>query len=178
MAQVRASQETLVVVDGITVNLFDYPLIPNIPPSEVSSFEIIKDAKHFAKLYQEFNPELSTLAIPNHGDVIAIYTYRGSGIFGAFKPEGIIKAAVPVFSAPREFYAPKYKNIQPEDWYKPDLRALIHWEPKVTGDSSGNATSSFYNGDITGEVLVVVEAISANGEIGYKEIVYNVKKRN
>jgi len=33
-------------------------LIPNIPPSEVSSFEIIKDAKNFATLYQEFNPEV------------------------------------------------------------------------------------------------------------------------
>jgi len=48
---------------------------------------------------------------------------------GVFKPEGIIKAAVPVFSAPREFYTPKYANLQPGDWYKPDLRALIDWEP-------------------------------------------------
>jgi hypothetical protein len=178
MAKVSASLETLVVVDGITVNLFDYPLIPNIPPSEVSSFEIIKNANHFATLYQEFNPELDISAIPSQGDVIAIYTYGGSGIFGAFKPEGIIKAAVPVFSAPREFYAPKYENLQANDWYKPDLRALIYWEPKLIVDSLGKASATFYNADITGEMEVVVEAISENGEIGYKEIVYHVKKRN
>jgi hypothetical protein len=177
MAQVRMSYETLVVVDGITVNLFDYPLIPSIPPSEVSSFEIIKDAKHFATLYQEFNPEVSPLAVPSHGDVIAIYTYGGNGIFGAIKPVGIIKAAVPVFSAPREFYTPKYENLTASDWYKPDLRALIHWEPRVRVDSSGNASRSFYNGDITGGVIVVVEAISEVGEIGYSELTYNVTKR-
>jgi hypothetical protein len=178
MAQVRTSHETLVVVDGITVNLFDYPLIPGIPPSEVSSFEIIKDAKNFATLYQEFNPEVSPLAVPGNGDVIAIYTYGGRGIYGAIKPEGIIKAAVTVFSAPREFYAPKYENLSPGDWYKPDLRALIHWEPKVTVDSLGKASATFYNADITGEMEVVVEAISEDGKIGYQELVYNVKKIN
>lgn len=178
MAQVRASHETLVVVDGITVNLFDYPLIPNIPPSEVSSFEIIKDAEHFATLYQEFNPEVSPLAVPSQGDVIAIYTYGGNGIFGVFKPEGIIKAAVPVFSAPREFYAPKYENLQANDWYKPDLRALIHWEPKVSVDSLGKASSTFYNADVTGEIELVVEAISEDGKIGYQELNYNVRNRD
>ncbi len=178
MAQVRASHETVVVVDGITVNLFDYPLIPNIPPSEVSSFEIIKNAKNFATLYQEFNPEVSPLGVPSQGDVIAIYTYGGSGIFGVSKPEGIIKAAVPVFSAPREFYAPKYENLQAGDWYKPDLRALIHWEPKVTADSLGNASATFYNADTPGEMEVVVEAISQDGKIGYQELIYNVRKRN
>jgi len=178
MAQVRTSHETLVVVDGITVNLFDYPLIPNIPPSEVSSFEIIKDAKNFATLYQEFNPEVSALGVPNQGDVIAIYTYGGSGILGVFKPEGIIKAAVPVFSAPREFYTPKYANLQPGDWYKPDLRALIDWEPKLIVDSLGKASTTFYNADVIGNMQVVVEAISEDGKIGYQELVYKVKERS
>jgi hypothetical protein len=177
-AHVRSSEPTLVVIDGITVRKEDYSLIPNIPPSEVSSFELIENAKNYVKLILEYDPEISPINAPSHGDVIAIYTYAGNGILGALKPIGIIQAAVPVFSAPREFYAPKYENLQASDWYKPDLRALIHWEPKVTVDSLGIASRSFYNGDITGEVKVVVEAISENGEIGYKEIMYNVKKRN
>jgi hypothetical protein len=68
--------------------------------------------------------------------------------------------------------------LQANDWYKPDLRALIYWEPKLIVDSLGKASATFYNADITGEMEVVVEAISENGEIGYKEIVYHVKKRN
>ena len=80
-----------------------------------------------------------------------------------------------MFSAPREFYAPKYDNIQRSDWYKPDLRALIHWEPILKTDSSGTASASFYNADNIGEMMVVVEAISEKGEIGYEEIVYEIE---
>ena len=89
-----------------------------------------------------------------------------------------MKAVVPVFSTPREFYTPKYENLSPSDWYKPDLRALIHWDPVVKADSSGSAICSFYNGDLTGDVKVVVEAISEDGKIGYQEIFYNVRKRD
>jgi hypothetical protein len=178
IAEVRSSEPSLVVIDGIPVNHNDYELIPNIPPSEVSSFEIIKDSKNFFKLYFEFYPEADPMTAPTHGDVIAIYTYAGSGIYGALKPVGIIQAAVPVFSAPREFYAPKYEKLQANDWYKPDLRALIHWEPKVTVDSLGKASATFYNADKTGEMEVVVEAISKDGKIGYQELYYNVKERS
>jgi len=58
------------------------------------------------------------------------------------------------------------------------MRALIHWEPKVTVDSFGKASATFYNADITGEMEVVVEAISEDGKIGYQELVYNVKERS
>lgn len=177
-ARVKNSEMTLVVIDGIPVMNYEYPLIPNIPPSEVSSFEIIENAKNFSKLYLEVFPLANPMELPIWGDVIAIYTHAGNGIYGANKPVGILKAAVPVFSAPREFYAPKYENHQPDDWFKPDLRALIHWEPELLTDSLGKTSAAFYNADITGEIQVVVEAISENGEIGYKELIYDVKKRN
>ena len=176
-AKVRNSEITLVVIDGIPVKYYDYPLIANIPPGEVSSFEIIENAKNFLNLYLECYPGANPLYAPFSGDVIAIYTFGGKGIYGVHTPTGIVQAAVPVFSASREFYAPKYKNIQPEDWYKPDLRALIHWEPKVMVDSLGKASTDFYNADIIGEMQIVVEAISEEGEIGYQEMIYNVKKR-
>jgi hypothetical protein len=178
IAQVRRGVETLVVVDGVPVNFLDYDFIPYIPPSEVSSFEIIKNAKNFYQLYKEFLPIGSPLDGGNYGDVIAIYTYSGNGIYGAIIPKGLTQASVPVFSAPREFYAPKYENLTASDWYKPDMRALIHWEPKVTVDSFGKASATFYNADITGEMEVVVEAISEDGKIGYQELVYNVKERS
>ena len=69
-----------------------------------------------------------------------------------------------------EFYAPKYKNIQDNNWNQPDLRALIHWNPIIKTDSIGKASASFYNADNTGKMTIVVEAISKNGEIGYKEV--------
>ena len=178
IAQVRKGVETLVVVDGVPVNFLDYDLIPYIPPSEVSSFEIIKNAKNFYQLYKEYVPPGSPIDGGNYGDVIAIYTYGGNGIYGVHKPKGIIKASVPVFSTPREFYAPMYVNLQPDDWYKPDLRALIDWEPELIVDSLAKASTTFYNADITGEMEVVVEAISEDGKIGYQDLTYNVIKRD
>ncbi|HBL77769.1 MAG: hypothetical protein A2W90_02325 [Bacteroidetes bacterium GWF2_42_66] len=176
-AKVNHSEMTLVVIDGIPVKDYEYPFIANIPPGEVSSFEIIESAKNFSKLYMEAYPYADPMSAPAWGDVIAIYTHGRKGIYGASQPVGIVQAAVPVFSAPREFYAPKYENSQTIDWFKPDYRALVHWQPEIVTDSLGRATAVFYNADVPGEMQVVVEAISENGEIGYQEIFYEVKKR-
>ena len=118
-------------------------------------------------------PRLDAFHAPKTGNIIAIYTYAGKGIFRVSRTMGILKTAVPVFSASREFYEPKYKTLKPEDWFKPDLRALVHWEPKCTVDSLGKASTTFYNADNTGKMQVVVEAISEKGEIGYQEMEYD-----
>ncbi len=172
-ARVKNFEPTFVVIDGIPVKYYDYPSISNIPPSEVKSFEIIPYANNIAKLFFEIYPQ-ATMP-PVWGNVIAIYTHGGKGIYGAYQPVGIMKTSVPVFSASREFYAPKYEN--PNEWVRPDLRALIHWEPKLRADSLGKASASFYNADNTGDMKVVVEAISDKGEIGYQELDYKVKKK-
>ena len=178
LAEVRKNVPTLVVVDGITVNTNDYDIIAYIPPSEVSSFEIIQDVSNRSKIWFEFCPECLPLSLPTSIDVIAIYTYGGSGIYGVQKTKGILKAAVPIFSSPREFYVPKYENLTAGDWYKPDLRALIHWDAKVKVNSLGIASPAFYNADTPGEIEVVVEAITEDGKIGYQELYYNVRKRD
>jgi len=173
-ATVLGSQYTLVVVDGIPIHLNEYPLIPYIPVSEVSSFEIIKCASNFYPLFFEVYgvyPPPGLLC----GGVIAIYTYGQKGFYGANKPVGLMQATVPVFSTPREFYAPKYDKLKPDDWNKPDLRALVDWEPIVKTDSLGEASASFYNADTPGKMMVIVEAISEDGKIGYKKIGYNVE---
>ena len=167
---------TFVVIDGIPVKPYDYGLIPGIPPSEVSSFEIIENAENFRSLFCELYPDWC-IDGPRSGNVIAIYTYGKKGIWGVNRNVGVINASVPVFSEPCEFYTPKYEHLKPEDWYKPDLRALIHWEPKLRVDSLGKAFTTFYNADNLGKMQVVVEAISEKGELGYQELFYDVKKR-
>ncbi|MCG8305747.1 MAG: hypothetical protein MI975_00050 [Cytophagales bacterium] len=176
-AQCMNPEVTLVVIDGIPVMPYDYALIPNIPPSEVKSFEIIEYAKSFSRLFMEVFPEVPPLDVPTLGNVIAIYTYAGRGLHGVSKPVGMQKISIPVFSVPREFYAPKYEKLSPDDWVKPDLRAIVHWEPDIRVDSLGRASVSYYNSDNIGEMQVVVEAISDKGAIGYQKFLYNVKKR-
>ena len=168
---------TFVVIDGIPVKPYDYGLIPSIPPSEVSSFEIIENAENFRTLFCELYPDWC-IDGPRSGNVIAIYTYGKKGIWGVNRTVGVINASFPVFSEPCEFYAPKYEHLKPEDWFKPDLRAVVHWEPNLSVDSLGKAFTTFYNADNIGKMQVVVEAISDKGEIGYRQIFYDVKKRN
>jgi|GEM_PF-287828 len=181
-ARVKGMGMTFIVIDGITVEYSDYPLIPNIPPSEVKSFEIIPFANNFMKLLRATYPYLTAkdedkiLRKVIVGHVIAIYTCAGKGLYGAQQAKGMMKTTVPVFSASREFYAPKHDN--PNDWVTPDLRALVHWAPNLKVDSTGRGTASFYNADNTGEMKVVVEAISDKGEIGYRELDYKVVKGN
>ncbi len=187
-AKVYGSESTLIIVDGIPVKSREYYLLQRILPSQVSSVEIIKCAPNFARLNAEvegFSEETLdtedteiTVAPPSPilcGSIIAIYTYGGKGIYFLDEPTGIVTTAVPIFSEPREFYAPKYENPQADNWHKPDLRALIHWVPVIKTDSLGNATASFYNADNGGKMMVVVEAISENGNIGYKEIDYEIE---
>ncbi len=65
--------------------------------------------------------------------------------------------------------------MQPDDWKYPDIRSLIHWQPILKTDDLGKATTSFYNTDNKGEMTVIIEAISDKGEIGYKELEYQIR---
>lgn len=170
------NEATLVLVDGIVIPYYDYTHIPNISPSEVKSFEIIENAKGFAALYCEVFTDLRNCAFvaPAWGNVIAIYTHAGIGLGGAQKPKGLTQTAIPVFSSPKEFYAPKYTTIQPDDWKHPDIRTLIHWQPVLKTDDLGKTSTSFYNTDNKGKMMIVVEAISDEGEIGYQELDYEI----
>lgn len=171
------NEATLVLVDGIAVPFYDYVHIPNISPSEVKSFEIIEYASGFSTLFCEVHTELNNCAFiaPPWGNIIAIYTHAGIGLAGAQKSKGLTKTTIPVFATPQEFYAPKYENIQPDSWQHPDIRTLIHWQPLLNTDDSGKAVASFYNADNKGEIMVVVEAISDTGEMGYQELNYEIK---
>ncbi|MGE5944588.1 MAG: hypothetical protein ACM31G_09640 [Flavobacteriales bacterium] len=167
---------TLVVIDGIPVKEYEYPFIPNIPPSEVSSVEVIEYAKNFSTLFCEVFPyDCGPNPPPPSGNVIAIYTYGQKGIYGVEKPKGIMKTTVPVFSQPKEFYAPKYNNVQANDLQKPDLRSVIYWQPILKTDDDGKGNTSFYNADLIGDMMVVIEAISENGDIAYQEYTYKVE---
>lgn len=170
------NEPTLVLVDGIPVPFYDYVHIPNISPSEVSSFEIIENAKGFSRLFCEVHTELRMCAFvaPPWGNVIAIYTHAGIGLAGAQKPKGLTQTAVPVFSSTKEFYAPKYENIPPDDWQHPDIRTLIHWHPILKTDDLGKTSTSFYNTDNKGKMMIIVEAVSDEGEIGYQELNYEI----
>ncbi|MEM8901166.1 MAG: hypothetical protein AAGC85_23855, partial [Bacteroidota bacterium] len=166
---------TLISVDGILVREEDYVYIPNISPDEVKSVEIIRGARNFAQHYMEVVPGTSLLEAPTMGSVLAIYTHTGRGLQALQKSVGLLHASVPVFSEQKKFYAPLYPDASTYNWARPDLRALVHWDPILQTDISGKATTTFYNADNLGNMKVMVEAISPKGELGYKELLFRVE---
>jgi hypothetical protein len=109
------------------------------------------------------------------GSIININTNRGKGILDAWNtPKGINRFKIPVFATPKEHYSPNYETLKPEDSRKPDLRSVLHWQPQLSTDSLGTATTSFYNGDNVGDMTVVVEVFSETGKIGYKTAEYKI----
>ena len=177
-ADVSAFDPTLVVVDGQPVMEYNYHLLPSLPVSEIESFEIIEWAKNFSSLYREAYPSASPASVPVVGHVIAIYTYGGNGLFAAERPKGIIKQSVQVFTEPEAFYTPKYETQQDLSRSEPDLRSTLYWEPELAVDDTGKAEVNFYNPDNTGTMLMLIEAVSANGDLGYKMLQYEIKEPN
>ncbi len=177
-AQVRFSDTTLVLVDGIPVMGYNYDMIPNLPVSMIESFEIIEMASNFTSLYLEAYPNASPLEAPSWGHVIAIYTYGGNGLFAAERPKGIVKQRVQVFSEPEAFYTPKYETQQDLNTTEPDLRSTVFWEPEVAVSETGKGEVAFYNPDNTGTMYLVVEAVSAEGQLGYTLMRYEIVDRD
>lgn len=175
-AQVRGMKMTTVLVDGIPVTLPNYDLLSLIPVSEVKSFEIIKYSSRGMALITKLFWETPIPSPPKENGILSIYTYAGTGL-SLRGTKGIFHGAVPAFSFEREFYAPKYENLSAEDWVKPDYRSLVHWLSDALTNDTGMVETEFYNADNLGEMLVVVEAISASGQIGYQELVFNVEQR-
>lgn len=173
-AVIAGSDVVLVLVDG-DYDRINYDLVETLPTSEVSSIDVIKCADNFRAIYLE-KVDSILLNLIFCGSIVNINTTRGKGILDAWNiPKGINKFKIPVFATPKEYYTPNYETFNQENNSKPDLRALLHWQAILSTDSLGNATTSFYNSDNVGDMTVVVEAISDDGKIGYKEMDYQVE---
>ncbi len=175
-ANVHGADYTYYIIDGIPVHQDNYSLLGSLPTEEIKSVEILKNPKNKNKYFYDVGRH------PNESKgfdaFISIYTYAGKGLFGVQKTHGISKNTIPVFSTPREFYAPTYENLTSQDWKTPDLRSLVYWNANLQTDIDGKAMVEFYNADDIGDMLIVIEAISPNGEIGYFETSYTVKEKN
>lgn len=178
LAQVYGVDVTFVFIDNQLIEGYNYPLLPNLPIDGIKSFEILKIpegniSQYYTDVfpYATFPPSLASYAI------ISIYTYGGKGLFGITPAKGIFKGVVNGFSTKREFYVPKYDNLQDDDWNLPDDRSTIYWSPSTNTSTDGEATIDFFNGDNTGDMLVVVEAITPDGKIGYYETSYKVDEK-
>ena len=174
MASVHGSDFTYVVIDGIPVDIRDYWLIGDIPLRGVKSVEIIQSAPKANRYFRDvFNCAYCTP--PPFPAILAIYTYSGNGLYGAFpRKNNISNETAPQYSPIREYYVPPYHDSSKIDWNVPDRRKLLYWNPNIITDSTGKAKTTFFNSDTTGKMVLICEGITINGKVGYSEWFYDV----
>jgi TonB-dependent SusC/RagA subfamily outer membrane receptor len=116
---------------------------------------------------------------------IGIYGIRGSGGVilittkkGSYKPyDSSIKAVNSLtfnlpFLTKKEFYVPKYDAVNSNSM---DLRSTIFWKPNLITDQTGKASFNFYNNDVAGNYKMIIEGISAKGELCRQIYSYKVE---
>ncbi len=168
---------TYVVIDGIPVHEQDYSLIGNIPIRGVKSAEIIRNTSTANRYHRHVFDCSPRCPPPEFPAILAIYTYSGEGLYGAFpKAErtNLIRDTAPQFAPIREYYVPEYHEPSKIDWSVPDRRTLLCWKPNIVTDNNGQAKTTFFNGDLTGKMVLICEGITSNGKIGYSELFYDV----
>jgi len=141
--------EPLFMLDGITV---PYEMVATFPVKWIDRIEILKSGGIATTLS-------SGTEDPKYNGVISIIT----------KPEEKREETMPVFHSvnrivkgydvPRIFYSPDHSSVSTPEM--PDLRSTLLWDPDVT--IIDNVTIDYYNADIKGNVMIVVEGITSNG---------------
>ncbi|GGH05216.1 hypothetical protein GCM10007415_46950 [Parapedobacter pyrenivorans] len=111
------------------------------------------------------NPLSRTSAVMGLNPVyINITTRSGMGLYDRRTP-GVVHFRPMPFAWPRDFYKPRY----PVAWADkgiPDLRSTIHWEPFIITNEQGEATISFYAGDLLGSYTIRMQGLDDKGNLG------------
>lgn len=146
----------LILVDGIESDL-------EVLSQDVESVEFLKSAA-YAGMY----------GIRGAGGVIIVTTKKGN----IFKdPTSIIAPNSLIFNLPlyvkKEFYSPKYAVKQQAA--NPDLRTTVFWRGDVITNADGKAKISYFNNDVAGNYRIVIEGISAKGELCRQVFNYKIE---
>jgi len=175
--QGRSGAPTLIVIDGVPVNVFEYPLLRNVRTDQIKSVEVIDNADNFGNLYRRVFPEARP-PIPERGSVVAIYSIQGGGIFGTFgkTDSDLVPDQIQVFAIEKEFYVPPYD--QEETYALKDFRSPVYWKPIAETNSNGNAHVNYYHSDNQGDFVIVIEALSETGQIGYRQLDYSAMSKD
>ena len=70
----------------------------------------------------------------------------------------------------RHLYKPKYPTADSRLTSVQDLRSTIAWEPLIRPTESGTALINFYTADRSSEYNVILEGITDEGELVYKQM--------
>ena len=142
------SQKPGIFLDGVLYDHFQE--IADIPVKELDRM-IVLPAIYY---YKDFT----------FGGIIDIHTKKSD--FNSVKLlPNMTRFIFPMADASEwKFASPDY-SVADSISRIPDFRYLLHWDPDLRSDSTGETIIQFYTGDTAGEFLVKVTGLSDDGEI-------------
>lgn len=167
-------EPTLIMIDGRLIREHEYEQVPHMSPKIIEQIDLIKYANHFKSRYLEVFTDAHPLGAPSLGHIISIYTKGGIGLYASKPSPGTITTSVPVFSPVKEFYVPISDKENSSSTQIPNYKPLLYWNAFAKTNENGQVSKEFYNGDLEGDYVIIVEAISKDGRIGYQYKEYRV----
>lgn len=150
--------KTGVFLDGVYYD--DYSAIANMPVAAIERIAVLPKTYY----YKDFT----------FGGIVDIHTVKSD--FNTISPlPNMTRFIFPLADAAEwQFGSPDYSEIGFNDRTS-DFRYLLHWEPNIRMENSGEATVHFYTADVKGVFVVKVMGLSENGELmeAESEIVVN-----
>jgi hypothetical protein len=158
----------MVLVDGQTQE--DVNILRSIMVMDVEKVDISRTGSGFGRT---INSDVY------YEGVISVLTKAGNPNY-AFSPfndpryKDNPSTLVKGFAVQKQTYTPDYSVPKPEHDL-PDLRNVLHWFPTLKTDENGKTTLRFFSSDNVGTMRIFVEGIDAQGRMGVKEILFDVK---
>jgi len=155
------SAAPLILIDGVPV--FDSgDAIIKFDPLKVQSLEVV--ARSY--LYGQ----------NNFAGIVSFKTYKGD-LAGFELPKQAEVLDFEGLQYQREFYSPMYDGDSSASTHLPDYRTTLFWSADNQTDSAGKSNLNFFTSDLPGKYRVVIQALSKEGEAGYKVIDFEVADR-
>lgn len=137
----------LILIDDIESDFDDLRILSSLDVQTVNVFRR--------------SSELGFFGASGAGGVLSIRTRRGDG--GSQENiRGLITANVHGFTAPSQFYTPRYGITVPRDIEQPDTRITLFWDPELDISENG-ASVRFWTNDVPSTYRIVVQGITENG---------------
>jgi len=150
--------EPLVLLDGVPV--FDINQFISFDPLKIRRIDVLN---------QQFYQNKFLL-----NGILSCNTYKGDLDGFSLDPNALV-FAYEGLQLKREFYQPAYQEDKKIINGLPDFRNVLLWNPTLSTDLQGNQKVSFYNSDIAGKYLVVIQGLSQNGVPGFSQTYFEVK---
>jgi hypothetical protein len=139
----------LILVDGVPI--YDFEKVLNISSKEIEKADILNTRYFFSQLIFDgivsFVSGKGDLSVLEFDNTIFRQVYEGCQI-------------------PENFYSPDYSSDELKNNRIPDFRNTLYWKPDLHTGKDGKTDFEFYSSDESGDYVITVEGIAADGKKG------------